>query len=404
MLIRDVFAQHSKRINFDQSFAREVKSFYNGFINKNSEHSNFFGSGLLGVHRLRWSPQETGTWFSEIVKADPDELENSINELPSVDPTHNVASDPLNLSVVWLVHKTLNSKSLSKTQAKETAIHLVSILHFKYISSILARYFEYGSDPQIALRCFEAMNYKFDLRVYKTWGRLIQARATQIVSASGIHLKCFMKMDDDEDVQYIVTDIQTRIRVVIRKLTALYYEVKAENSRVVSISNLIEVDGEMEVRDVKRSLTQYRRYLTEIISDQPTFIRSELITTVERMNPSMSVASFILTLEYISNQYNEPKQKKLRDYVDYVLEFSFDLIKSKGINPKNLIDVASGVKGVVNSSRNKEKSVAYLRKEGEKIVRDATGKKPQVPVFGERTGIILYILLRAMTMNYFKTR
>lgn len=401
MSIRDVFLQHCRRKNFDNRFVNDVKNFHNSFINKNADHSGFFGSGLLGVHRLRWTSQETGRWFDELLQADGDDIKADLVAQKLVDPNHIVGSDPLNLSVVFLVNQTFRS-TLPAATKRETAIQLISILHFKYISSLMTNYFGYGSDPQIALRCYEAMNYKFDLKVYKTWGKLIRARAEGIVATSGIHFKTLMTMQDDEAVQYVVTDIQTRIRVVILKITSLYYEVRAEKQAVVSISRMIEVEGEVEVRDMMRTSSQWRRYLLDIISDGPTFVRQELVGAVTKMNPSMNPNLFLLTLQWVSENYNNPKEKKLQTYVDFVLEFSYGLIKSKGVNPANLVEVSEAVKGVINASRNKDRPVLYLRKEGETYVRKATGKKPPVPVSGERTGLILYLLLRSMTAHYFK--
>lgn len=402
MTIRDVFLRLSRATTFDKKFATRVKAFHNSFINKNSEHSGFFGSGLLAVHRLRWTEQETGTWFDEIVQADRDELQEALWALPSVDRNHIVASDAGNLSFVYLVHRTLTSKQLTPKEQTECAIHLISILHFKYISSILTNYFQYGSDPQIALRTYESMNFKFDLKVYKTWGRLIAARAASIVSKSGIHYQTFIKFTDDEDIQYAVTDPQTRIRVVIKKLTALYYEVRADDGRVVALSSMVEVDGELEVRDLKRSLSTYRRYLQEIITDCPTFVRLELVNTVEGMNPSMTTSAFVQTLNWVSANYQSNPKAKLPAYVDAVLEFAFSLFKEKGIDQRNLVAVAEVLKGIINASRNKEKHVLFLRTEGDKIVRLATGRKSPTPVSGERTGLILYLVLRAMTVKYFK--
>lgn len=201
-----------------------------------------------------------------------------------------------------------------------------------------------------------------------------------------------------------MTDPQTRIRVVIKKLTALYYEVRADDGRVASVSSMVEVDGELEVRDLTRTLSTYSRYLKEIIVDGPSFIRLELVNTVAGMNPSMTTSAFVQTLNWVSANYQANPKAKLPEYVDKVLEFAFDLIKEKGIDQRNLVAVSEVLKGIINASRNKEKNVLYLRNEGDKIVRAATGRKSPTPVSGERTGLILYLVLRAMTVNYFKKR
>ena len=400
--ISAVFERTVIRKDFGPSLVRAVNRFYNEFITRSDgivDHAGFFGSGYLAVHTVRWLPSDTKEFWQEVLDGEIEDTRPELWALPTVEKDHIVSSDPTNLAIVWLTHKVLSNNKLSDKQRKQTGIQLISILYFKYITSLMATYFSYGSDPQLAIRCYEAMNYKFDLKVYKTWGRLIEARALGVVNPKSIHWNTLLKGEPDEAMMYVATDIKTRCNLMVQAITDLYYRVREENNRVVSVSSLFESEDGTEVRDVKRNVSSYMRYLSEIITDTPSFIRSELVNVVVELNPSANPQITVETLEYVSAQYGGSKGQKLRQYVDEVMRWAFALVQSRGVDYGNLLVVADTIKGMLNSSRNKEPELLHIRKYGEQLVRQATKKPSNTVVSGERTALVMYLVLRSLTQS-----
>lgn len=409
--ISEVFERTVIRKDFGQPLVRAVNRFYNEFLTRHNslvDHAGFFGSGYLGIHTIKWLPSDTITFWQDVVDGEIEESRSQLWALPTVIPEGKTAgdrvvgSDPTNLVMVWLVHKVLTNKTLPERVARRCAAEIMSIMYFKFLTSLMGEYFSYGADPQLAIRCYEAMNYKFDLKVYKTWGRLIEARANGFVVPRSNHWKTFMDGKPDEKMIYVATDMQTRVRVGLLAITSLYYKVREENDRVVSVSAMFESEDGAEVRDVQRPISGYMRYLQDIIIDRNGFIRAELVKVVLEMNPSADAAATVATLEYISATYGGNKGVKLRRYVDEVLEWAFALTMGKGIVLTNLVAVADAVKGMLNASLNKSPELMHIRKFGDQLVRDATDKKSSVVVSGERTAVVLYLILRSLTENYFK--
>lgn len=399
MSIKSVFDKFCGSLKIDNRFVSSVLTFEKNFVNKNEDHIRFFGNGLLSTE-VKWLPSDTNRYFSEILNADEEELQKALYNEESVNPEHKVASNAFNLSITYLVYRSLNS-SLSQKQKDDVAVKLLSILQYKFLSSILNYFFRYGVNPQIAQRTYESMNYKYDLRTYRTWYNLCEAKSILMVSKQGLHYQTFIRYQDDDDIQYILSDIQTRARSTIKNITELYYQVRSEGTGISVTSSLMEMEGELGVRDLKRNSSQYRRYLEGIIGDSTSFVRQNLVDIVAEANPSGSLNYFQETLNYLSSIYNDPKEKKVQEFVRRTLDFSFQLVSDKGINQNNLSEVMLTIKGAINSSRNTSREVVYLRTEGDKLVRRAIGKKPPYPVSGERTAVILYMVLRAMTMNYY---
>ncbi len=402
MSIKSVFDQHCGSLKIDGAFGKAVLAFANNFVNKNEDHIRFFGNGLLSTE-IKWLPSDTTRYFTEILKADEEELQDAIFKLPSINADHKVASNAFNLSVIYLVHRTLTSQ-MPLAVKENVATKLLSILQYKFFSSILNHFFRWGVNPQIAQRTYESMNFKYDLRVHRNWFTLCEAKSRNMISKQSIHIQTFLKFNDDDEIQYVLSDAQTRCRSTIKNITELYYIVRSEGSGISVTSSLMEMEGEIGVRDLKRHSTQYRRYLTGLIGDGASFVRQNLVDIVAEANPSGNANNFQMSLYYLSSIYNNEKEKKVREFVERALDFSFQLITDKGINERNLAEVMLTIKGAVNASRNVSREVVFLRTEGDKLIRRAIGKKSPYPVSGERTAVILYLVLRAMTMNYYSNQ
>lgn len=402
MSIKKVFDNFCSGMKVDSRFIKDLLFFVNNYTTRNEDHIRFFGNGLLSTE-VKWLPSDTNRYFSEILGVDDGELQKAIYALPTIDKDHKVSSNAFNLSTAYLVHAILTSK-VSEKDKVQGAQSAMMILHFKFISSILNHYFHHGVNTQTAQRAYEAMNYKFDLRTQRTWYNYCLFRSSQMISRNALHYMTFMKFDDDDAIKYIITDTQTRVRSVIKNITELYYRVRSEGAAIAVTSSLIEMEGEIGVRDLTRATGQYRRYLEGVIGDASSFVRQNLVDIVAESNPSASPQYFQDTLYYLSSIYNSPKEKKVQDFVSRSLTFAFQLISDKGVNQRNLAEVLRTVKGAINSSRSTDREVTWLRNEGDKLVRRATGKKSPYPVSGERTSVILYLVIRAMTMDYFTTR
>lgn len=402
MSIKSIFDQKCSHLKIDGAFGKAVLAFANNYVNCSEAHIRFFGNGLLSTD-IKWLPSDTNRYFSEILNADEEELQDAIFKEDSINPEHKVASNAFNLSVIYLTHRTLVS-SLPQAVKENVATKLLSILQYKFFSSILNHFFRWGVNPQLAQRTYESMNFKYDLRVHRNWYALCESKSRNLISKQSIHIQTFLKFLDDEDIQYILTDTQTRCRSTIKNITELYYLVRSEGAGISVTSSLMEMEGELGVRDLKRNSSQYRRYLMGIIGDSSTFVRQNLVDIVAEANPSGNLNNFQESLYYLSSIYNHANERKVQDFVKRSLDFSFQLVTDKGVNEHNLAEVMLTIKGAVNSSRNTSREVGFLRTEGDKLIRRAIGKKSPYPVAGERTSVILYITLRAMTMHYYSNQ
>ncbi|MNR43151.1 hypothetical protein D3C85_1617480 [compost metagenome] len=91
-----------------------------------------------------------------------------------------------------------------------------------------------------------------------------------------------------------------------------------------------------------------------------------------------------------------------------MLLYSFDHLYVNRLPSVQRNDLATNIaklKALLTASRSTDPSVMLLRTETEKLVRQATGRnKYEAQIAAVRTGCLLYIVLRAMTKDYYTQR
>ena len=163
-------------------------------------------------------------------------------------------------------------------------------------------------------------------------------------------------------------------------------------------------DGDEILRDTVKGLTNYSRYLHTVISDKDSFIKKELTDIITKIMHTMQPKLFIDTLEWCSSNYKFAQSRSVETLIDGTLTHSFNyLADNRTILKENtdLPGMLSKLRGVYMSSRSTDEDLLKIRINAEKIIRQATGTRNENAIASVRTGLLLYIVLRAFTMNYY---
>jgi hypothetical protein len=398
--IKEVFDKHCSTLDVNSNLLKAIRQYDTGFITKNTDHVSFMGSALIGVFPVRWTEADRDQWLDDILFADEVGLEDDIALLPSIDVSRRVQSDVVNLSFIYLLYRIQNSKSIMESDKKEGMISVLRIMHYKFISSLLSHYFPYPTDEGIAKATYEQLSMKFDIKRHGSWGALITARAYEILN--GIHRDTYRYMRDDKSVLYMVTDIQTRIREVVKAQTKVFYAVKENNGRIVTTSSVMQIDEGIAIRDTQRTFSKYSRYLKDIASKPNDFIRKDLVDIVLSNVQSADPKVFQQTLIYFCANFNSPDKKEIAKFAEESLLYTFNFITANKIKLNDLVAVLVRLKAMYVGSRIRDHDILFLRDTGDAIVRIAANKKLSTPVAAERTALLIYITLRALTMQHYK--
>jgi hypothetical protein len=402
--IQSVFADECGHLEIDAKFVKRLHAYQVSFVNKNDDHIKFFGGNLLGVETVRFLDQDRDRWFDEILEVDDGPLEERLLALPMVNSEFHVSSDTMNLSCVWLAHAIFTSKKLSDEQRHEALIDVMLVLQYKFFTSRYYRHFRYPADRATAEATYAQLSYKFDIKTYGSWSALFRARAEDIVAKTSIHYRTITHMDDDRKVIYMLNDTQGRIRDMLKNIYDVFLRVHQQGIRISSTSSVIEHDGVEVLKDKSRNLLAYGRYINSIISDRNSFMREELMVIVEKLMHTMPPKLFRETLEWMSHNYRQRGANDIEETLNETLVHSFDYFSDNREAVRDTHDLPgllARLRGVYMSSRSTDPVLFALREKVEGIVKKATGNKNTSVIASVRTGVLLYVVLRAMTMTHY---
>lgn len=405
--VKDIFDGLVEDLVINQRWVSNLRRFVYGFATKDNDHTEFFGTPYLGTHRILFKTSDRNNFFSDIIDVDEVRLRDELIKTKWVNNEFKVSSDAFNLSIVYLMHRVWVS-DLSKAVKEEALIHLVMLFHYRVMTSIMNHYFGYLVKPSVAQTAYNKLSMKFDIKRYGSWNELFKARGEFIIDPKrGIHFDTFTKMDDDKKIVYMVNDMESRLKGVINDYTKVLYDVKDSVDLVETDNGLAVIDGEINIKDVQKQVNKYRNYIAGIVNDGHSFFKQELVGYAAKVvDDSRTSTQFEEKLSMVVRdfpaQYTHQKGEQYREFVDDVVTHLFEYLSSNSIRHTDLKNVLYKLRGAYTSNKSSNALLFKLRRHGDDIIRNMTGIRTQFTVSSLRTSLMLYIVLRALTMDYYK--
>ena len=407
-LVRQVFDEFCRGLKINTAFVKQLSTYRLKFTMKNQDHIDFFGGNLLGVHVVRFTEDDRRHWFDDILQVDEDEVTDRLSMLNAVNLDHNVASDTMNLSCVWLAHAIHGSHALTETQRHQAMKDVLLVLQYKFFTSRLFRHFKYPADKAIAEAAYLALSNKYDIKRYGSWNAMFDARTEDLLSHDSIHRQTIDKMDNDAKVEYMLNDTQGRLREMLKNLFDHFLTTHAAGSKVQVVSSMgVEFDGGEVLKDQSKSLAVYGHYIRSVIVDKNSFVRNELISVIEKIVHTMPQHRLETTLSWMSVNYGLQGMDIVEKVIDDTLIHSFDYFDSERSFVRqgpDLPKLLTRLYGVYRSSRSTEEVLMRIRDNAEEIVKKATNIHTPSVLASIRTGVMLYLVARSFSMHYYANR
>lgn len=374
---------------------------YSKSIAGRTENITYFGGNLLGTDRIRFYSADRDRWFDEVLQIDEAYLQECIHAVPAVDKDWKVAGDAFNLSVVWFVHRVMVDIGPRDKTAYEAMVEALVMLQFKLITSAYTNFFAQPVDEPAAEATYAASSMKFRIRQLGTWGAVLRHRAESYLARESTHARTLQKFEDDDAVMYVVTDISTRIRKMIKDQYAILDRVRSGNLRIQTTSNSIEIDGEKIIRDTVNVYSTAKYYLLDVAGNESSFIKNELIDVVLDV---MSTASKQALVDVLTAMARTPTGKH-RDVVEAILDdtllYCFEYIAKHRIQFTDVGYILSKMRAMITSPKSNDPRLVSLRTRLEKYTKQHTHLRASSALASVRTATILYILLRALSSNIY---
>jgi len=413
--IKQTFDRVAAHLAIDAALLKRIHLYERAFINRSSDHLEFFGGNLMGVHPIRFRTIDRDDWFTDVLHLDELELRDALDDLPKVNPQWIGgvrASDIMNLSCVWLLHAIGDSKHLSVHEKKEGMVDTMLVLQYKFLTSLMQHYFPYPADKAIMEATYAAMSRRYALKVAGSWNVMLRQRAEEIISTSGIHRATYTKFNNDKDIGNMIQDIQGRLRKIVQSVTTLFYDVRAKGGKIGVDKLMDNIDGETILKDKSRHFSTYLRYIHQVADDPRSFIRQELVELVADIHATTDPRRLVEALEWMSVNHREvlprwePKVKEgyVEAFMDEVLLYVFSLItnhqaqltKGSGIGP-----LLQQLRTLYMASRMSDPSLLKAKEMADNIVNASIRSRNASVAASTRTAIELYVVLRSLAMAHY---
>ena len=214
-----------------------------------------------------------------------------------------------------------------------------------------------------------------------------------------------MTIDNDVSIIYMINDIQGRLRNMVKNIYSVFMRIHEQDVRISTSSALIEHDGTEVLKDKTKSLQTYTRYLLDILADANTLVKDDLVNVVTKQIKTMPEKLLRQTLEWLTNNSGSGKHAPMiEESVNLLMIHAFNYLQGNKVLLRNTADMSTlltKLKGTYMSSRNTDAELKQLRSNFEKIAKLATDNKNSTVISSVRTGTMLYLVIRAISMRHY---
>lgn len=399
MVFDDVFS----KVKWDGKLAKRLLQWQTAFVNRNSEHMEFFGSNLLGVHVIRFKQSDVVRFFDEVFNLEYEEVVAKVRTVTTINHTFKVTGDVLNLSLMYTIHRCLTSPEMTNQQQYRSAYDAALIFFYRCICALCSDYFLYPVDPKVAQATYAKLTNKFLIKRLGNWHKVMDYRTQDLVNKSGLHYDKLVSFKDDDDIVGTIADAQGRIRDMVKNYYGEFVDVHSQGGTIsVTKGTGVDIEGEEVIMDKTRGKEVLVMRMRTLLTDKDGFVKDELVQVIAQMNTNSSFRMIKHTVSWLCDSYPDKSlAKDIDEFLSMVVIQSQWMIH-QSIPParhKDLPYVLETVKNNFLSTRTTDPDILKIRKLGEKLVKKANGSISNSLALATRTSIILYVILRSLTIS-----
>lgn len=384
----------------DLKMCRAVSKYTLSIISR-GENLDFFGGNLLGVNRIRFFDKDRDRWFDEVLGVDETYAKECISKIKILDSNWKVSTDAFNVTVVWFVHKVISNVGLRDKTAANACIDALILLQFRFITSLYSEWFSKPVDVAAAEATYSALTLKFAIKQLGSWGAVFRQRAESFLDPNGIHYLDFVEFSNDDGVKYILSDMSTRLRKSIKDMYAELENVRANNNRMNTQSNVVTVNGDSIIRDRVSVYNNAKDFILDSIGNETSFIKSDLVNVVLDVMTTTSKISLMETLKVLSAT-PQHKRAQVDSFVEDTLLFTFDYIVSERIRFNDASLILVKMRGIFTAPKSKDPRLLSLRDRIGKYIAKNTSIRSSSTIASVRTSVMLYFVLRAISVSTYQ--
>lgn len=396
---RKVFEEVFKNVKVGPTLHARIIAYCKNILTREG-NVEWMGSNLLGTETIRFYTTDRDRFFDEVLEVDEDYLTELLHST-DLNMSWKVTSDTFNLAVTYMVHLYLPIIDKDK-KAYEAIVELVSLLQFKFYSSIYAHFFKKPVDLPAAEGTYAALSLKFAIKQLGSWGAVIKERSEYFVSKDSPHVTALRKFQESKLIIYFISDLNTRTKQTVKDYYAVLDAVRSNNNRIGVQSAKVELDGEAIIRDRVSAYTTARSYLLESSTNVSSFYKNELVAVVLELVPKASNSALRDLLTYTAQLPFGKEREKIERMMELTLEHAFEYVAVNRIRFNDAATLLTKMRALYMSSKTSDSRILELRKTLEDYAKRNTHLRNNAALSAIRNALMLYFLLRAVSSNMYE--
>lgn len=412
LTLKEYLDDITKHLKFNKQLASQIHKFQVDFINKNQEHMEFFGGNLTGVNIVRFTDKDLNEFF-HIIKVDQEQLRKFIvskdayerqhGKTPTINADFFHSSNPFNIICFYLAHKFLNSNLLDKKQREIAALFPILIMQYKWMTSLLAIYFQFPCTKNDALTTYANLTNRYLIKKLENWQTVFEHRANEVIGENGLYRNIALYFNDEYGLVLAINGAQGAIKDLLKNIYKVHIDTLAAGNRIQNNKAIIiDAEGRSVLADKTTGSVVYIDYINQIISDKNSFIQKDLTDISIKLIRTSHPDAFIQTLYWCSENILSEHRNDILRLVKLVLVYAIDYLYKNNISikMKNIDEVLVRLRGLFLSSRSDDPQLKEMRDIGNNIVKIATNRATDAVIASIRTTLFIYICLKAFTKNH----
>lgn len=401
--LKDAFEELFGRTKYDNGLVKKCKLFQVNFVHSNQENREFFGGNIIGVHRVRFTHREIIKFYDEIIGKDESEVTEVVRRVTTINHEFKISGDVMNLTIMYFIHRFLNSPLLNEKNKHEACKDLVLIFLYRTLSALLATYFKYPIDKETGQAVYERLSGRYLIKKLGNWQAVFNYRADEFINKKGIHYNVILAFKDDSGIVNAINDLQSRLKDTIKNIYGEFMYVHEHGTKIISSSStMIDADGEEIIKDKVHGLETYQHYILIVMEDYNSFVKQELLLVISRVIPTVGLKGFNQLLQWMCSELSASHKEEVIKFTNLSLSMAFNYLLENDYvlhRSKDIVILTAKLKGFILSSRKDSEELIEFRKQGDSIIKMATKYKTNQMVSSLRNGLFLYICLRAFTKH-----
>lgn len=404
--LADVCDEVLGEFKYDREYFKRLKRYQIEYVHANDDHLSFFGGHLLGVYSLRFGYREIDTYFEDILGIDYETMERSVKDVTTINHSFNISSDPMNIAMMYQIHRLLTSKTLGNKDKTEAASIVAMVFSYRVMAALCAKYFRYPIDTETSQAIYERLSGRYLIKKLGTWQAVFEYRGREFVSTDSVHYKALVAFKDDVAIVNAINDLFNRMKDMMKNIYKEFMYVHEHGGKIKSDSGtMVDADGEEIVKDKVHGLENYQKYLIGTMSDVNSFYKQELVDVIGKVIPTVHGKGFSGCLRWMCDELDSKQRGAVVEFVNHVLTIAYEYLSSNSYalnKSKDIVLLTSMLKGFILSSRSESEDLAKFRDEGDTIVRWAVKQTSRQTVSTIRNALFLYVCLRAFTKHAYE--